>query len=90
MSAAEQALDAAAGLEEIADAYHAAHARLLAGRALAQADEPDRAVTELERAAAAFDGFGAHRYRDQAQAELRRLGRSPDARDAATRAACRG
>ena len=76
MSAAEQALAAAAGLDEVADAYHAAHARLLAGRALAQAGEPDPAAIELEHAAAAFDGFDADRYRDQAQAELRRLGRA--------------
>ena len=62
-------------LEEVADLADAAMARLLAGRALAQAGEPDRAAAELERAAPAFDSFGASRYRAEAERELRKLGR---------------
>ena len=49
-------------------------ARMLAGRALAQAGEKDRAAAELERAAAAFDSFGSTRYRAAAEQELRRIG----------------
>jgi DNA-binding NarL/FixJ family response regulator len=75
-AAAECGLDAAAALGEVGDAYHAALARILAGRALALAGERERAVDELERAAAAFDSFGAPRYRAEAERELRKLGRT--------------
>jgi DNA-binding CsgD family transcriptional regulator len=75
-AAAEKALTAAASLQEVDNAFDTANARLLAGRALAQAGERDRAATELELAAAAFDSFGSHRYRLQAERELRKLGRS--------------
>ncbi len=74
--AAEKALDAATALEEVEDAFDAANARLLAGRALAEAGDPDRAAVELDLAAAAFESFGSHRYRLQAERELRKLGRS--------------
>ena len=40
-----------------------------------KAGEPERAVAELERAAAALHACGARRYRDAAELELRRLGR---------------
>jgi DNA-binding NarL/FixJ family response regulator len=73
--AAKRALDAAALLEEVADLADAAMARLLAGRALAEAGESDRAAAELERAALAFDSFGASRHRAEAERELRKLGR---------------
>jgi DNA-binding CsgD family transcriptional regulator len=49
-------------------------ARTLAGRALAQLGQRDRAVQELEQAAAELDRCGAVRYRDAAQRELRQLG----------------
>jgi ATP/maltotriose-dependent transcriptional regulator MalT len=52
----------------------AARSRLIAGRALAAAGEPDVAVTELRQAAAELDACGACRSRDQAVRELRRLG----------------
>jgi len=74
-TAAELALTAADALESVSAFADAARARELAGRALAQAGEPDSAVVEFERAAAAFDSFGALRYRDQAERELRKLGR---------------
>ena len=48
---------------------------MLAGRALAQAGEHDGAAAEFERAATAFDSFGSIRYRDEAERELRKLGR---------------
>jgi DNA-binding CsgD family transcriptional regulator len=72
--AAEQALAAAARLESVAAVFDAARARSLAGRALAEAGERDRATRELELAAAAFDSFGSLRYRNQAERELRKLG----------------
>ena len=75
-AAAERALSAAAALEEVGNVFDAATSRLLAGRALAEAGERDRAAAELELAAAAFESFGSHRYRRQAERELRKLGRS--------------
>ena len=74
-SAAGRALAAAVALEDVGDAFDAATSRMLAGRALAVAGEHDRAATEFERAAAAFDSFGSIRYRDEAERELRKLGR---------------
>ena len=52
----------------------AALSRTLAGRALAQAGERERASTELQHAAHAFERCGAVRYRDEAEHELRKLG----------------
>jgi DNA-binding NarL/FixJ family response regulator len=75
-AAAERALSAAAALQEVGNVFDAATSRLLAGRALAEAGEPDRATEELELSAAAFESFGSHRYRLQAERELRKLGRS--------------
>lgn len=74
-TAAKLALTAAGALESVSAFADAARARELAGRALAQAGEPDSAVVEFERAAEAFDSFGALRFRDQAERELRKLGR---------------
>jgi ATP/maltotriose-dependent transcriptional regulator MalT len=72
--AAEQALTSAAAAEEAGAPLEAELARTLAGRALARAGEPDRAVEELQHAAAALDAFGALRFRDQAERELGKLG----------------
>ena len=47
----------------------------LAGRALAQAGERERAAAELERAAAAFQTLGCTRHQAAAEHELRKLGR---------------
>jgi DNA-binding NarL/FixJ family response regulator len=74
-TSARRAVSAAAGLEEIGAVLDAALARMRAGRAMAQAGDHDEAAAELERAAAAFDSFGSHRYRAEAEQELRRLGR---------------
>jgi DNA-binding CsgD family transcriptional regulator len=73
--AAERALLAATALEEAGNLFDAAGARTLAGRALARAGEHARAATQLERSAAAFDGFGSPRLRAEAERELRKLGR---------------
>ena len=64
-----------AAAEEIGAPVESALSRTVAGVALARAGEPDRAVAELERAATELDAHGAVRYRDEAERELRRLGR---------------
>ena len=57
--AAERALAAAAAADEVGAPVEAALSRTLAGRALAEAGERERAVTELQRAARAFEACGA-------------------------------
>src|SRR5262249_46636225 len=47
------------------------------GRALAESGEGDRAVAELQRAAARLDACGASRYRQSAERELGKLGHRP-------------
>jgi DNA-binding NarL/FixJ family response regulator len=74
-AAAALALAAARAFESGAAAWDAARARVLAGRAFAQAGDRDGATRELQLAAAAFDSFGSLRYRNQAERELRKLGR---------------
>ena len=73
--AARKALASATAADEVGIPVEAALSRTLAGRALARAGEPERAVAELETAAAALHACGAWRYRDAAELELRRLGR---------------
>ena len=72
--AAERALASAAAADEAGAPVEAALSRTLAGLALAQTGERDRAVTELKRAAGVFEECGALRYRDEAEHELRKLG----------------
>ena len=60
--AIERALASADAAQKIGAPIESALSRTLAGRALAQAGETDRAVAELRRAAAAFDACGALRY----------------------------
>jgi len=72
--AAERALSSAAAADEVGAPVEAALSRTLAGRALAEAGERERAATELQRAARAFEACGAVRYRDEAERELRKLG----------------
>ena len=73
-AAAERALSAKVALETVGAVFDAATAQMLAGHALAEAGETERAATEFEQAAQAFDSFGSIRYRNQAERELRRLG----------------
>jgi DNA-binding NarL/FixJ family response regulator len=72
--AADRALASAAAADEVGMPVEAAVARTLAGRALAQAGQPQRAIAELQDAAAVLHGCGALRYRAAAERELRRLG----------------
>jgi DNA-binding CsgD family transcriptional regulator len=83
--AAERALVSAAAAREAGAPIEAALSRTLAGRAFARAGREDRAVAELERAAAALDACGALRYRDEAERELGKLGHRPHRRTRAGR-----
>jgi DNA-binding NarL/FixJ family response regulator len=75
--AADQAAAAVAAADKIGARVDAAIARTLLGRALAGAGESERAVKELELATQQLDSCGAVRYRNQAEQELRKLGRHP-------------
>jgi DNA-binding CsgD family transcriptional regulator len=72
--AVERALASADAALETGAPIEAALSRTLAGRALAQAGQRVWAVAELQHAAAAFDAFGALRYRESAERELGKLG----------------
>jgi DNA-binding CsgD family transcriptional regulator len=74
-TAADQALVAAALSDALGMPVEAGLARIIAGKALAQAGKRDRALEQLEQAAAELDRCGAVRYRDAAQRQLRQLGR---------------
>jgi DNA-binding NarL/FixJ family response regulator len=74
-TASRQALASATAAEEVGARVEAARSRTLAGRALGCANERARAVAELERAVQQLDGCGAVRYRQEAERELRKLGR---------------
>ena len=73
-AAARQALQAAELADAVGLPVEAALARTIAGRALAELGDKNRAVGELELAAAALERCGAVRYRDAAQRALRQLG----------------
>jgi DNA-binding CsgD family transcriptional regulator len=72
--AAQQARRAADLADAVGMPVEAALARTVAGAALAELGDRDRALTELELAAAELERCGAVRYRDAAQRELRQLG----------------
>lgn len=74
MTAALLALTAASAFESVSAVFDAARARALAGRALGLAGSRDDAGRQLEIASMAFESFGALRYRDQTEHELRKLG----------------
>jgi DNA-binding CsgD family transcriptional regulator len=90
MEAVEQALTAARAAEEIGAPIEAALSRMVAGRALAQSGQQQRAVIELRLAVAAFDVCGAIRYRAAADRELRRLGERVHRRTGGSRTAHSG
>ena len=73
-AATEHALASAHAAGQIGAPVEAALSRTVAGRALAQADRPDRAVSELQEAAADLHACGALRYCAAAERDLRRLG----------------
>ena len=69
--AAKRALAAADAADEVGAPVEAGLARTLAGRALAQAGQTERAVAELKHAASELHACGALRYRAAAERELR-------------------
>jgi ATP/maltotriose-dependent transcriptional regulator MalT len=84
--AAAEALASAAAAEAVGAPVEAALSRIVAGRGLAQSGERDRAVAELQSAAAAFDANGCVRYRGEADRELGRLGHRTHRRTTAGKA----
>jgi ATP/maltotriose-dependent transcriptional regulator MalT len=72
--AADKALASMLAAQDVGAPVEAAVSQMLAGRALALADQRDRAVSELRHAAAELHACGALRYRAAAERELRRLG----------------
>ena len=74
-SATEHARAATAAAEAAGVPIEAARSRVIAGRALAMDGRKEPAAQELERAAAELQACGALRWRDEAERELRRLGR---------------
>jgi tetratricopeptide (TPR) repeat protein len=78
--AIECALASAEAAEDVGAPIEGALSRTLAGRALAQVGQSDRAAAELQRAAAALDACGALRYRESAERELGKLGHRPHRR----------
>ena len=72
--ASEHALASAVAADRVGAPIEAALSRTLAGRALAQARQPERAVVELQRAATQLHSCGALGYRAAAERDLRRLG----------------
>jgi DNA-binding CsgD family transcriptional regulator/tetratricopeptide (TPR) repeat protein len=83
-AAVDFALASAEAADRVGMPIQAGLSRMVAGRALAQAGERDRAVYELEAAAAALETHGALRYRAQAERELRKLGRTTPRRSRRT------
>jgi DNA-binding NarL/FixJ family response regulator/tetratricopeptide (TPR) repeat protein len=79
-AAAQLAERAAGDADAVGATVQAARSRALAGRAHAQAGDGDAAVALLARAEAELTACGAHRLRDEAARELRRLGRRVSAR----------
>jgi len=69
------ARDAVELFEEVGRPVDEARARTLVGRALVASSDRAGAEEELKRAHASLDDCGAHRHRDEAARELRRLGR---------------
>jgi ATP/maltotriose-dependent transcriptional regulator MalT len=78
--AVERSLASADAADVAGAPIEAALSRTVAGRALAETGEQDRAAAELQRAAAAFDACGACRYRQSAERELGKLGHRPHRR----------
>lgn len=75
VTAAKLALASAAAAERVGATIEAGRSRTLAARALVAAGEHARGTHEFTRAAAELDACGALSYRDEAERELRRLGK---------------
>ena len=73
--AAELALASAVSASTVGARVEEARSRALAGRALLEAGDRDRAIAEWQAAATAFESCGAARLHEEVERELRRLGR---------------
>lgn len=73
--AAKQALASVRAAQEPGAVVEAARSRILAGKALAVAGEPDRAIEQLQLAHEQLFTCGGFRHCDEAARELRKLGR---------------
>ena len=82
-TALEAARDSAAAAARIGARIEAARSHALAGRVLAASEHRDEAIEVLEQAAAELAACGAGRYREEAERELRRLGKRTRRRSAA-------
>jgi DNA-binding CsgD family transcriptional regulator len=78
--AAEHAVAAALAADEIGAPVEAALARVLAGRALSQLGQHERAMTELRHGADTLHACGARRYGAAADQQLRSMGDHPHRR----------
>jgi DNA-binding CsgD family transcriptional regulator len=78
--AVDEALLSVAAADAADARVDAARSRTLAGRFLAELGETEAAVELLMAAASFLDSCGAHRWRDEAERELGRLGRRPHRR----------
>jgi len=83
--AVEEARAGIAAAEKASARVDAAMIRILLGQALAALGDPSLAAAELEQAATDFETYGAPRYRDKADHELRKLGRHISRRSSAAR-----
>jgi ATP/maltotriose-dependent transcriptional regulator MalT len=78
--AIQHALASADAAGRVGAPIEEALSRVLAGRAFAADGERERAVAELQQAAATLDACGALRFRDSAERELGKLGCRPHRR----------
>jgi DNA-binding CsgD family transcriptional regulator len=78
--AVELALAAAATAHGVGAPIEEGLSRILAGRALVEDGQADRAIAELQCAATVFEECGAIRYRETAERELGKLGHRPHRR----------
>ena len=84
--AAEQAIVSSAAADAVGAPVEAALSRVVAGRAYAQVGDRQRAVAELQHAAAQLESHGCVRHLGEAERELGRLGQRTHRRTAAGRA----
>ena len=88
--ARDLASTAARGADVVGAPIEAALSRALAGEAAAASGDIETAVSELLRAAEAFDACGAVRYRERAEQQLGKLGHRPHRRTSRGRSGALG
>jgi DNA-binding NarL/FixJ family response regulator len=76
----ELASSAVLHAQQLSSPPHVARSQALVAQACVASGRRDGAISEYRAAAETFDGIGATRYRDEVEAELRRLGERTAAR----------